>query len=377
MGAGATAAGLVAVTGCGAVPAARATSTTSTDTTSASPGQLIWRAQVAASSDEPVLVAAGGLVYAGSTAADNGDARTYAITAATGRMVWRTSGPAGPRPYAASLAAVFGFTVTRGGATDVVATSAASGRTLWTHDAGPLLDNAKVGWLAYGGGLVYVAAGTTENNTAGQPTVRALDARTGRRVWALTLGTGPQQPTLAGGVLYTPDVSASTGRVVALHAATGARRWTSAPLAGTPGLLVVTGGAVCGTALTTSASSIFALDSGTGKRLWQREFGALTVGGTDGMVFLMPLSAGPATLSAWHARSGHQAWSRTIPAGAAAMPSGSVLYLAGGRTVTALAPATGTALWSYRLGATVADVTASGDVVYALDAHGGVYALRI
>jgi len=54
-----------------------------------------------------------------------------------------------------------------------------------------------------------------------------------------------------------------------------------------------------------------------------------------------------------------------------------VLYLAGGRTLTALAPATGTALWSYRLGATVADVTASGDVVYALDAHGGVYALRI
>jgi len=69
------------------------------------------------------------------------------------------------------------------------------GRTLWTHDAGPLLDNAKVGWLAYAGGLVYVAAGTTENSTVGQPTVRALDARTGRRAWAVTIGTG-RRPAL-------------------------------------------------------------------------------------------------------------------------------------------------------------------------------------
>ena len=372
-------AGLVAVTGCGAVPAARAISKNGTQANAG--GRLIWRAQVAASTDEPVLITAGGLVYAGSSAAANGDARTYAISAATGRLAWRTSGSAGPRPYAASPDAVFGFAVTRGGATDVVATSAASGHTLWTHDAGPLLNNAKVGWLTYGGGLAYVAAGTTENNTAGQPTVRALDARTGRRVWASTLGTGPQEPTLAAGVLYTPDDPsglASSGRVVALHASTGARRWTSALVPGAPGLMVVTGGVVCGTALTaTAGASIFGLDSGTGRRLWQRKFGALTVGATDGMVFLAPLSVGaPATLSAWHARTGRTAWSRTFPAGGTAGAAGGVLYLASGRTLTALAPATGSTRWSYQLGATVADVAVSGNVVYALDAHGGVYALR-
>jgi outer membrane protein assembly factor BamB len=275
---------------------------------------------------------------------------------------------------------VFGFAVTGGGATDVVATSAASGRTLWTHDAGPLLNNAKVGWLAYGGGLVYVAAGTTQNSTAGQPTVRALDARTGRRTWAVTIGTGPQTPTLAGGGLYPPDVSsatARTGRVVALHASTGTRRWTSAALGGVPGLLLVTDGTVCGTGLTSSGASIFALDSATGRRLWQREFGGLTMAATDGMVFVMPLSAGQATLTAWHARSGRPAWSRTVPAGAVTQVSGSVLYVAAGRTLTAVAATTGSNLWSYRLGADVADVTASGHVVYALDEHGGVYALRI
>ncbi len=98
---------------------------------------------------------------------------------------------------------------------------------------------------------------------------------------------------------------------------------------------------------------------------------------TDGMVFLMPLSAGQATLAAWHARSGQQAWTRTVPAGAFPQASGSVVYVAAGRTLTALAAATGRTQWSYQLGADVADVAAGGDVVYALDEHGGVYALRI
>jgi outer membrane protein assembly factor BamB len=95
------------------------------------------------------------------------------------------------------------------------------------------------------------------------------------------------------------------------------------------------------------------------------------------MVFLMPLSAGQTTLSAWHARSGRTAWSRTVPAGAAAVAAGSVLYLASGRTLTALVPATGSVRWTYQLGAAVVDMTASSNAVYALDAHGGVSALRV
>jgi outer membrane protein assembly factor BamB len=41
------------------------------------------------------------MVYAGITGSANGDARTYAIDAATGALVWRTPGSAGPHPYAA------------------------------------------------------------------------------------------------------------------------------------------------------------------------------------------------------------------------------------------------------------------------------------
>ena len=142
-------------------------------------------------------------------------------------------------------------------------------------------------------------------------------------------------------------------------------------------VIAQSGGAVCGSALTTSGGSIFALDSATGRRLWHREAAGLPMAATDGMVFLMPLSASQATLTAWHARSGQQGWTRTVPAGAFAVASGSVAYLAAGRTLTAVAASTGRTLWSYQLGADVADVAAGGDVVYALDEHGGVYALRI
>jgi hypothetical protein len=59
--------------------------------------------------------------------------------------------------------AVFGFTVAPDGRrTDVMAVSAANQQTLWTADAAHMLDNAKLGWMVYAGGLVYIAASTTD-----------------------------------------------------------------------------------------------------------------------------------------------------------------------------------------------------------------------
>ena len=42
----------------------------------------------------------------------------------------------------------------------------------------------------------------------------------------------------------------------------------------------------------------------------------------------------------------------------------------------AVAATTGDTLWSYAVGADIADITVDGDAVYALDARGGVHALR-
>jgi outer membrane protein assembly factor BamB len=81
--------------------------------------------------------------------------------AAAGRRLWRTPGSSGPYPYAASASAVYGFTVARGGAvTEVSASDAGTGRTLWTHDAGQLLDSAVAGGLVFLEDAVSITEGT-------------------------------------------------------------------------------------------------------------------------------------------------------------------------------------------------------------------------
>lgn len=268
----------------------------------------------------------------------------------------------------------------------VAAASAATGRTLWTGDVGRLLDDAKVGWMAYAGGLVYVAAGETENNTAGQPTVRALDARTGRRVWEADLGAAPQVPVVAGGVVYTgaaSSLSAASGAVVALDAATGRRLWRSADIGGSPFSLVVTGGVVVVTVLLSPSlrSVSFGLDARTGRRLWHQAFAGAALAGTDGIAFCFTFIVGPSlsyTVQARHAATGTVAWKRTFPGQTALAAARGVLYLGSGdRTLRALGAATGRPLWTYRLAAPALDITTGAGAVYALDEHGAVYGIRI
>lgn len=165
--------------------------------------------------------------------------------------------------------------------------------------------------------------------------------------------------------------------MVALHASTGARKWESAGLGAIPGQLVAVGDTVCGSALTRNfGSSVFALDSATGRRLWHADSGGFPVTATNSMVFLVPLSTGPARVSAWHARSGQHAWTRTFSGEGALAAFGGVLYAGSGRTLLAVAATTGHTLWSYPLGADAADITVDGGAVYVLDGRGDVYALR-
>lgn len=350
-------------------------------------GTLLWRSRAASpGDDEPGILTAAGRVYTTGGGRHYGDSGICAFDAATGRAVWRTPGTSGPRPRAAGPGAVFGFTVTPGGQTVVAAASAATGRTLWTHDAGRLLDNAKVGWMACAGGLVYVAAGETENDTAGQPTVRALDARTGRRVWEADLGAAPQAPVVADGVVYTgaaSSLSAASGAVVALDAATGRRLWRSADIGGSPFSLVVTGGVIVVSVVPSPPlpSASFGLDARTGRRLWHQAFPAAALAGTDGIAFCFTFNIGPSlsyTVQARHAPTGAVAWKRTFPGQPALAAARGVLYLgAGDRTLRALGAATGRPAWTYRLAAPAADITAGAGAVYALDEHGAVYGIRI
>jgi eukaryotic-like serine/threonine-protein kinase len=347
-------------------------------------GTLLWQSR-AVSADQPNIVVAADRVYVTGGGKNYGNSGTYAFDAATGRRLWQTPGSSGPYPYAASASAVFGFTVTpRTGMTYVSASDAATGRTLWTHDAGQVLDSAKVGWMIYAGGLVYIAAGTTDDSTAGQPAVRALDARTGRRVWQAFAGSAPQEPPVAGGLVYVTDSGggiSGPGYLVALDAATGARRWRSGDLGGPVFPPVVAGSVVCCTGVGLSKSDTFGLDGRTGREIWHAPVSGLASIGTEDVVFLLGFQffsqASSFTISALHASTGALAWTRKYSGGPALAVAGGVLYLGyGTSTVQAIAAATGHALWTHKLRAGPAALAVGGSAVYALDANGGVYALQ-
>jgi outer membrane protein assembly factor BamB len=375
---GAAAAGLIAATAnaCDRVNASTAGS-----------GTLLWHVQAeqgdpAAGNAAPSIVAGSGMVYAAGALQGNGGCDTCAINARTGAVTWQTNanGVPGPQPYAAGPGAMYGFQTPPAAETGVVATSATSGQTLWTHNAGALLNSSVSGWLAYASGLVFIAPGTSQSSSATEP-VRALDATTGNVVWRAKLAATSERPVLADGVLY---VSASD-RLAALHAATGTRLWESAYLGKGPTPTVITDGIVCGWTAGSLSQGIFAVNGATGKRLWHVRIGhenGYPVAAANGFFFFVAYMSADNTscvLSARHARSGKTAWIRAFgqtPEAFAAMNG--VLYTGdyNDGTVQALDAATGSTLWTYGLSAQVTGIATDADAIYAADAKGNVYAFQ-
>lgn len=316
---------------------------------------------------------------------DWGNSGIYAFDAETGRRLWRTSGSSGSYPYAASSSAVYGFTVTANDTTEVVANDAATGRMLWAHDAGQILDSAKVGWLSYADGRVYIAGGTTVDNAAGQPTVRALDARTGRRVWRAYGGSLQQTPAIAGGLIYIADATsaaATSGHLIALDTATGTRQWRSANLGGATFFQPVVGsGIVCCAAGNSAQAGAFGLDSRTGRERWHARMPGLPLAATRGIVIFLEISISLGetsrfTIWARNISTGASAWTRKFPGSPALAAADNVLYLGSGtRTLQAFTATTGQLRRTQRLAAP-ADITTGNGAVYALDQNGTVSAYQ-
>jgi outer membrane protein assembly factor BamB len=378
------AAGFSSVTACGRTPATAAAATAQRR----APGSLIWRIRAGSGvsvgdSLTSTVVAADGIVYVASSVQSNGDCVTYCIHASTGHLMWRSDG-AGPLAYAAGQGAVFGFRSAPGGTSQVVASGATSGRSLWTHDTGHLLGSAATGWLRYAGGMVYIAAGISHDLTAAQPSVRALDAETGRLVWTASLDSPWQIPVLAGGVLYA---TTATG-IVALNAQTGVPLWRSAALTKSMGTVVATDGVVCcSDAVSFSGTPVFALAGATGQLLWHDELAPVQCGARGVIVFSpVPGEGGESALWARHARTGKPVWKRVIQQGFGVMITfdGVVYYNAslfdvsatGDGLLHAIDAVSGRPLWTYRVSAPVTGLAGSDGVLYAADAKGNVYALR-
>jgi outer membrane protein assembly factor BamB len=343
------------------------------------PGTLLWRqragrGQAASFGVDMTVLAADAMVYAASASYTGHRAGIYAMNAATGNLAWQEQGPLG---YATGAGAVFGIELTSSRRTDVVALSAATGRTAWTFDVGPPVVSTWDNWLAYDGEMVYIAPGIPGI----EPAVYALDARTGRRVWAASL-TSAQFPAVTDGVLY----AVADGRVVALNGATGARLWESAYIAYELSGLSVTDGVVCGNSVLNENSGLafFALDGSTGRRLWQIGASPTVAAAAGDLIFFVSGTLNPdgstlSALSARSARSGKLAWTLTLTGSPLAAADG-VLYFATTDTATsgllALAAATGDAMWSYPLANGIWDMAVGRDAVYVYDAAGYVYALQ-
>ncbi len=373
-GLGGTAVGLAAVAtaGCGRVnvtsaPARRA------------PGTLIWRvksgpANTSGLGGQSVLVGSS-MVYVAGTPLADGDCVTCAFDAATGKLAWRIAASAGPL-LTAGPGAVFGFQMTADqNGTEVAAFSADTGRRMWTHHVGEFLDSAgDDGWAGYSHGTVYIAGSRNPEETTSKTFVGALDARTGRRLWGVTLTGMLQYPALSDGIVYASTAS----RVVALNAVTGTRLWESADVGANTGYLWVENRVVYGYLLTGIHGTVpFALDAATGKRL-EHGFGSpVSVGG---LCFIVQIGGQDGAIEARHAGSGTLAWKHTIPDGVGSLPvaNGTILYIGddGHGMLYALYAATGSTAWTYSLSASIVGMAVSNGILYAADINGNVCALQ-
>jgi outer membrane protein assembly factor BamB len=333
------------------------------------PGTLIWRRPAAGTGNLIVSILAGyGLVYE-SGDLDGGDPAVYGISEATGTLVWQKARVEGST---AGPGAVYCFS---GTGSDVVAMEAATGRALWTHDdAFPIGNPTDYYSLTYASERVYFACGGLDVTTTTPSSVGALDARTGRSLWAVTLTAHTQQPAATDNAVYASTVNGA----VALNARTGAQLWKSDDMEGNPGTLIAADDIICGN--TASARAAIGLDAATGSVLWRTETGWL--GTADGgIIFAVSDASDGPGVQALDARSGKLIWSRTLPLNASmglgVVAASGVAYVSGsGSELLALSATTGRTLWGYHLVGGVSSVAVDAGIVLASDSSGALYALQ-
>jgi outer membrane protein assembly factor BamB len=91
-----------------------------------------------------------------------------------------------------------------------------------------------------------------------------------------------------------------------------------------------------------------------------------------------PTSGFSTPMQARRIKTGELAWKHSFPNGQPTYAAGNgALYIGtGARTLLAVAAQTGDTRWSYQLGAQLLAAALDGNVLYALDANGDVYAIQ-
>jgi outer membrane protein assembly factor BamB len=368
---GLSAAALLAA-GCAARdPAGHALTTATTRRAVHPPGTLLWH--VRAPGGIVSLVAAGSVVCAGIDDSSVGVFGTYAMHAGTGQKAWTQYGDTPVTPYAAERGVLFGDAFA-----GVEALNAASGKVLWTAPAGTVNPGLASTWVLVTGGTVCT---TSDIGTipATRNVVLGLDSGSGRRKWVADFPSVLMGLTSAAGLVFAgspvPPFKAS-GKVAALDAASGQRRWTSADLHLVPGDIAATENIV---AVSTSLQSenpgsyrTLGLDRATGHELWRADGAADPLIAGGGLLYGITQ-----TLWARDPRTGRQVWEHAFGQQSPAIlaVTQDMVLAASGAKVQALSAAAGDELWSHPMPPYPVAVATADDVVYVA-AGSEVYAFQ-
>lgn len=188
----------------------------------------------------------------------------------------------------------------------VYALDAATGKQVWAHEAGDPVHSPP----AYAGGRIFIGTWGTK--------LLALDAATGERAWAFQGGTDPKNSVMQG-IAAAPSSDGQTvyagardGFVYAFDAATGAMKWKY----DAGGSWVLATAAIDEDRLyfgTSDTNLFLALDKRTGREAWRAD--------TSVWTYASPVLAGntafAATMSGWlyalDRQTGRRLWSWQTP----------------------------------------------------------------
>jgi outer membrane protein assembly factor BamB len=226
---------------------------------------------------------------------------------------------------------------------------------------------------------VYVAStGATVSSTG---TVYALNAQTGKSGWTYATGGMYGTPVLADSAIF---VAPQSDEVIALDAASGAKRWTfmrpdGSRMTGFDGYVAVAGSTVYAAC---DAGSVYALNTADGKLLWQ-----FTPANPSDHIYAPPAVASglvyvasAAAFYALDATTGAVRWKAIAVGGFDGRPiaSSDTVYVgANDHNVYALDAKTGAVRWRFLTGDVVWSRPAVGNaVVYVASRDQSVYALN-
>jgi outer membrane protein assembly factor BamB len=317
--------------------------------------QTLWKHKTGSAVYYSSPAVVGGVVYVGS-----GDSNVYALSDATGKLVWNyTTGSA-----VESSPAVVGGVVYVGSGDNVYAFNATTGKLVWKYTTG----NSVYSSPAVAGGVVYVGSGDYS--------VYALNATTSKLIWKYKTGSAVESsPAVVGGVVY---VGSGDSNVYALNATSGTLMWKYAT-----GSAVFSSPAVAGGVVYVGSydDNVYALNAATGALDWKYT--------TSGIVFSSPavaggivyVGSGDYSVYALNATSGTLVWKYTTGNSVYSSPAvaGGIVYVGSDDySVYALNATSGTLVWKYTTGSCVESSPAVvGGIVYLGSFDSNVYAFGL